>query len=125
MAAWWNGRHSRLKICFWETGVPVRVRPRPPTVRDVIPSQMSKPNDIAVRRPMHAEIAIVLCKPLQQIRRLVILGCLLDLSPVGAALHVGPRQIAKRLLARGNGAMRRDAVEIERRLARAGLLFAN
>jgi hypothetical protein len=23
--AWWNGRHSRLKICFWETGVPVRV----------------------------------------------------------------------------------------------------
>src|SRR3954462_14463885 len=29
-AAWWNGRHSRLKICFWETGVPVRVRPRPP-----------------------------------------------------------------------------------------------
>jgi hypothetical protein len=30
VAAWWNGRHSRLKICFWETGVPVRVRPRPP-----------------------------------------------------------------------------------------------
>jgi hypothetical protein len=30
-AAWWNGRHSRLKICFWETGVPVRVRPRPPS----------------------------------------------------------------------------------------------
>jgi hypothetical protein len=29
-AAWWNGRHSRLKICFWETGVPVRVRSRPP-----------------------------------------------------------------------------------------------
>ena len=29
-AAWWNGRHSRLKICFWETGVPVRIRPRPP-----------------------------------------------------------------------------------------------
>ena len=30
VAAWWNGRHSRLKICFWETGVPARVRPRPP-----------------------------------------------------------------------------------------------
>jgi hypothetical protein len=30
LAAWWNGRHSRLKICFWETGVPVRIRPRPP-----------------------------------------------------------------------------------------------
>src|SRR5437016_9235414 len=32
-AAWWNGRHSRLKICFWETGVPVRVRARPPLAK--------------------------------------------------------------------------------------------
>jgi hypothetical protein len=23
---------DRLKICFWETGVPVRVRPRPPYI---------------------------------------------------------------------------------------------
>ncbi len=29
-AAWWNGRHSRLKICIPLLGVPVRVRARPP-----------------------------------------------------------------------------------------------
>ena len=34
-AAWWNGRHSRLKICFWETGVPVRVRARPPKHNEI------------------------------------------------------------------------------------------
>ena len=46
MAAWWNGRHSRLKICFWETGVPVRVRARPPIMQ-----RMQKDNRFFGRLP--------------------------------------------------------------------------
>jgi hypothetical protein len=48
LAAWWNGRHSRLKICFWETGVPVRVRPRPPkSVKNQIAMPAGQPADCA------------------------------------------------------------------------------
>src|SRR5262249_8171803 len=39
--------------------------------------------EIAVLRPIDAEPAIVLLSPLQEIRRNVILGVLLDLSPLG------------------------------------------
>src|SRR5262249_19205634 len=80
---------------------------------------------IAVLRPIDSEPAIVLLSPLQEIHRHVILGLLLDLSPVGPTLHVGPRKIAERLLGRGNVALRSEAVQIERRLSRAGLLHAN
>ena len=45
---------GRLKICFWETGVPVRVRPRPPSraipanipdreIRDHVLGTLSRP----------------------------------------------------------------------------------
>src|SRR5215470_4634545 len=80
---------------------------------------------IAVLRPIDSEPAIVLLSPLQEIHRHVILGLLLDLSPVGPTLHVGPRKIAERLLGRGYVALRSEAVQIERRLSRPGLLHAN
>jgi hypothetical protein len=88
-----------------------------------IPRQSDQ--NIAVHRPIDAEPTIVLFKPLQQIRRLVILWLLRDLSPVRVSLQEGPRQVAERLLARGNVAVRSEAVQIERRSARADLLFAN
>src|SRR5499427_10835572 len=53
--------------------------------------------EIPVLRPIDAEPAIVLLSPLQEIRRNVILGVLLDLSPLGhraGSLHPrgeGPR----------------------------------
>src|SRR5262245_38996754 len=46
-----------------------------------IPAQSDQ--NIAVRRPIDAERTIVLFKSVQKIRRLVILGLLRDLSPVG------------------------------------------
>src|SRR5262249_41547416 len=80
---------------------------------------------IAVRRPIDTQPAIVLLSPLQQIRRNVILGVLRDLSPPGPTLQVGPGKIAERLPGRANVALRSEAVQIERRLARAGFLHAN
>src|SRR5262249_30421720 len=81
--------------------------------------------EIPVLRPIDSEPAIVLLSPLQEIHRQVILGVLRDLSPLGPTLQVGPRKVAERLLARGTVAMRSEAVQIERRLSRAGLLHAN
>jgi len=60
-----------------------------------------------------------------EIRRNVILGVLLDLSPLGTTLEISPCQVAQRLLGRGNEALRTQAVQIERRLARAGFLHAH
>src|SRR5215467_15261844 len=84
-----------------------------------IPRQSDQ--NIAARRPIDAEPTIVLFKSLQQIRRHMILRLLRDLSPVRTSLQEGPRQVAERLLARANVAVRSEAVQIERRLARAGL----
>src|SRR5262249_27243302 len=79
---------------------------------------------IAVRRPIDTQPAIVIVSPLQEIRRNVILGLLHDLAPLGPALQVGPGKIAERLPGR-NVALRSEAVQIELRLSRAGLLHAN
>src|SRR5215468_9518078 len=81
--------------------------------------------EIPVLRPINAEPAIVLLSPLQEIRRNVILGVLLDLSPLGTTLEISPCQVAQRLLGRGNEALRSEAVQIERRLARAGFLHSH
>src|SRR5262249_8457580 len=75
--------------------------------------------------PIDAEPAIVLLSPLQEMRRKVIFGVLLDLSPLGTTLEISPCQVAQRLLGRGNEALRTLAVQIERRLARAGFLHTH
>src|SRR3954465_11298661 len=80
---------------------------------------------IAVLRPPDAEVAIVVCKALQQASEDVILGLFLDFSPVGTRLHKGPRQVGERLLGRGDVALRTEAIQIKRLLARAFLLHAN
>jgi hypothetical protein len=77
------------------------------------------------RSAIDTQPAIVLVSPLQEIRRHVILGLLCDLSPLWPTLQLGPRQIAERLLGRANETLRSEAVQLERRLSRAGLLHAN
>src|SRR5215510_9276033 len=50
---------------------------------------------------------------------------LASLHPLGTSLEISPCQVAQRLLGRGNEALRTQAVQIERRLARAGFLHAH